>query len=166
MNIDLVIGDSMVKNIDSEKLERAAKQKTVCHSYSGATVEQIHQKIEEYWNEDHNYQRVDLAREKPEEVSKKMETLITKVKTHANEVAASSVIRRYDNKVRTSNITHYNNLLHQLCIKHNITYIDNDCIDRSMLNGSNLYLNKHGDKHRGAFCAFLKPKRIPVPPIY
>jgi hypothetical protein len=39
MNIDLVIGDSMVKNIDSEKLERAAKQKTVCHSYSGATVE-------------------------------------------------------------------------------------------------------------------------------
>ena len=172
MNIDLVIGDSMVKNIDSKKLERAAKQKTVCHSYSGATVEQIHQKIEEYWNEDHNYQRVvihvgtnDLAREKPEEVAKKMETLITKVKTHANEVAASSVIRRYDNKVRASNITNYNNLLHQLCIKHNINYIDNDCIDRSMLNGSNLHLNKHGDKSLGgAFCAFLKPKRIPVPP--
>jgi hypothetical protein len=96
-----------------------------------------------------------------------METLITKAKhTHANEVAASSVIRRYDNKVRASNITHYNNLLHQLCIKHNITYIDNDCIDRSMLiNGSNLHLNKHGGKSLGgAFCAFLKPKRIPVPP--
>ena len=172
MNIDLVIGDSMVKNIDSEKLETAAKQKTVCHSYSGATVEQIHQKIEEYWNEDHNYHRVVihvgtnyLPHEKPEEVAKKMETLITKVQTHANEVAASIVIRRYDNKVRASNITHYNNLLHQLCIKHNVTYIDNDCIDRSMLNGSNLHLNKHGDKSLGgAFCAFLKPKRIPVPP--
>ena len=86
-------------------------------------------------------------------LQKKMETLITKAKTHANEVVASSAIRRYDNKVRARNITRYNNLLHQLCIKHNITYIDNDYIDRSMLNGSNLHLNKHGDKSLGgAFC--------------
>jgi predicted translin family RNA/ssDNA-binding protein len=114
MNIDLVKGDSMVKNIDSIKLERAAKKKAVHHSYSGATVEQIHQKIWEYCNEDHNYQRAaihvgtyDLAREKPDQVAKKIEELITELKTHANEVAASSVIRRYDNKVRASNITHY-----------------------------------------------------------
>ena len=40
----LVIGDSMVKNIDDRKLERAARAKTVCHSYSGATVKQIEEK--------------------------------------------------------------------------------------------------------------------------
>ena len=34
----LLIGDSMVKNIDYKKLERAARKKTVCHSYSGAKV--------------------------------------------------------------------------------------------------------------------------------
>ena len=32
----LVIGDSMVKNIEEKKIERAARGKTVCHSYSGA----------------------------------------------------------------------------------------------------------------------------------
>ena len=37
----LVIGDSMVKNIDEKKIERAARGKTVCHSYSGATVSQL-----------------------------------------------------------------------------------------------------------------------------
>jgi hypothetical protein len=41
----LVIGDSMVKNIDDRKLERAARAKTVCHSYSGATVKQIEEKV-------------------------------------------------------------------------------------------------------------------------
>jgi hypothetical protein len=40
----LVIGDSMVKNIDDRKLERAARAKTVCYSYSGATVKQIEEK--------------------------------------------------------------------------------------------------------------------------
>ena len=35
----LIIGDSMVKNIDSLKISRAAKTKsTQCHSYSGARI--------------------------------------------------------------------------------------------------------------------------------
>ena len=36
----LDIGDSMVKNIDEKKIEKAARGKTVCHSYSGATLSQ------------------------------------------------------------------------------------------------------------------------------
>ena len=43
----LIIRDSMVKNIDEKKLERAAKKATVCHSYSGARLGQIKEKIEE-----------------------------------------------------------------------------------------------------------------------
>jgi hypothetical protein len=42
----LVIGDSMVKNIDQSKIGRAARSNATCHSYSGATVEQINQKLE------------------------------------------------------------------------------------------------------------------------
>jgi hypothetical protein len=51
----LLIGDSMVKNSDYKKLERAAREKTVCHSYSGAKVGQIKEKIDEYWSENHQY---------------------------------------------------------------------------------------------------------------
>ena len=50
---DLVIGDSMVKNIDSKKLTRAAKRKAVCHSYSGAAVKQINEKLEGHLKKDH-----------------------------------------------------------------------------------------------------------------
>ena len=42
----------------------------------------------------------------------------------------------------------------------NINYINNDDIDNSLLNGSNLHLNKAGDKALGgAFCSFLKSSR-------
>jgi hypothetical protein len=52
------------------------------------------------------------------------------------------------------------NLVYNLCTKHNINYINNDDIDNSLLNGSNLHLNKAGDKALGgAFCSFLKSSR-------
>ena len=48
-----------------------------------------------------------------------------------------------------------------MCSKHNIAYIDNSCIGRSLLNGSNLHLNRDGDKALGsAFCTYLKSDRI------
>ena len=168
-NIDLVIGDSMVKNIDNNKLSKAAKKRTVCHSYSGATVEQIATKFDQHSKEDQSFDKViihvgtnDLVRTQPDKVAQNMESLIVKVKSQAKQVAASAVVRRYDNKVKPIIISSYNNLLHNLCIKHKIAYIDNDCIDNSMLNRSNLHLNKNGDRALGsAFCAFLKPKQIP-----
>ena len=43
--ITLVIGDSMVKNIDSKKIQQAGGHKLVCHSYSGARVKQIEKKL-------------------------------------------------------------------------------------------------------------------------
>ena len=99
----------------------------------------------------------DLARAPP--------TTVIKVKGQANEVAVSSVVRRYDNKVKPNTITYYNNLFHQLCIDHKIANINNDCIDKPMLNRSNLHLNQKGDRVLGsAFCAFLKPRHISTSP--
>ena len=168
-NINLVIGDSMVKHIDNNKLTKAAKRNTVCHSYSGATVEQIATKFEQHSKENHSFDRViihvgtnDLVHTQPDKVAQNMESLIVRVKSQAKQVAVSSVVRRYDNKVKPIIISSYNNLLHNLCIKHKIAYIDNDCIENSMLNRSNLHLNTNGDRALGsAFCAFLKPRQIP-----
>ena len=129
----LLIGDSMVKNIDYKKLERAARKKTVCHSYSGAKVGQIKEKIDEYWSENHQYEQIiihvgtnDLVHKQPEKVAEEMETLIDRVKAHTKKVAVSSVVKRYDNKVNASNISRYNNLLQELCIKHKIAFINNE----------------------------------------
>lgn len=164
----LVIGDSMVKHIDNQKVERAARGKAVCHSYSGATVDQLKQKIQSDWCEEQDYDSVvvhvgtnDLVHKQPEEVAKEMERLIDDIKPHAKKIALSSVVRRYDGKVQTSKINRYNSLLHDLCFSHSITFIDNDCIGQSLLNRSNLHLNRNGDRVLGsAFCTYLKSDRV------
>ena len=136
-------------------------------------MKQIEEKIDQYWNENQQYEKVilhvgtnGLARQEPNEVAENMEALVSKMKTHAKEIAVSSVVKRYDNKVKPSSIMQYNNLSHELCIKHKIACIDNNCIDKPLLNRSNLHLNRNGDKALGsAFCAYLKPKtatRMPV----
>jgi hypothetical protein len=76
-----------------------------------------------------------LASEEPEEVASKMDGLIKDLKGHAKKIAISSVIKRYDNRVPASKITQ------NLCMKHNTTFLDNDHIDRSLLDRSNLHLN-------------------------
>ena len=63
-----------------------------------------------------------------------MDNLVNKVKPHTNKVAVSGAIKRYDGKVNNYKIEQYNKLIHGLCSKHNIAYIDNSCIGRSLLN--------------------------------
>jgi hypothetical protein len=52
-------------------------------------------------------------------------------------------------------------LVDDLCSKHKITFINNSCIGKSLLNRSNLHLNRDGDKALGSsFCTYLKSDRI------
>ena len=161
----LVIGDSMVKHIDGKKIARAGQRETTCHSYSGATIDQIHNKIQLDWSdENQGYDAIilhvgtnDLVYKEIEKAAEEMEELVKDMKVHAQNVAVSSVIKRFDGKVKASKISNFNNILHELCIKHKITFVDNECIDNSMLNKSNLHLNQKGDRVLGsAFCQYLK----------
>ena len=87
---------------------------------------------------------------------KEMEEVIVEAKLHAHNVAISSVVKRYDNKVPNSRVAHFNNLVHDLCKKHKITFID-DNIDKSYLNRSTLHLNYNGDKALGkSLCSYLR----------
>lgn len=168
-NKSIVIGDSMVKHIDSKKIERAAG-KSVCHSYSGAKVNQINEKFKEHRNEE-QYDCIilhvgtnDLVDQEAEQVAADMEKLIEEVKMHTTKVAISSVIERYDGQVNPTKINHYNSLVETLCSKHNINFINNNNIDKSFLNGSNLHLNWKGDKALGsAFCKYVKSFRVKTP---
>ena len=163
----LVIGDSMVKHIDGNKIARAARNKAISHSYSGATVNQISAKFDDQ-TEKSQYDTIilhvgtnDLVHEESEKVAADMDNLINKAKGHTNKVAVSGAIKRYDGKVNNRKIDYYNKLVHDLCSKHKITYIDNSYIEKSLLNRSNLHLNRDGDKALGrAFCTYLKSNRI------
>ena len=168
----LLIGDSMIKHMDSKKLERAAGCKTTCHSYGGAKIKDIHDKIKDLSSgntADHEYETIiahvgtnDLTTREPEEVAADMEDLITTMKVHAKTVAISEVIKRYDNNELLINnkINSYNNLVKDLCLKHNISIISNNTIDKSLLNRSYLHLNRNGDKVLGkTLCDYLKSLR-------
>ena len=102
----------------------------------------------------------DLLANNLDTTADEMENLIISAKSKAKNVAVSSIIKRYDNKVPDSCVTEFNKLVQKLCKKHNITYIDNNIIDRSMLNCSNLHLNHNGDKLLGkALCSYFRSLR-------
>ena len=109
------------------KIQRAARSmKTVSHSYGGATVGQLQEKFEENCQND-EYKTViihvgtnDLVHEEENHVAENIENLIKKVSQQTERIAVSSVIRRYDSKVSEIKKASYNNLLHNLCLKHNI----------------------------------------------
>jgi hypothetical protein len=92
----------MVKNIDNLEICRAAKTKsTQCHSYSGATIQHLEEKIKEHWSDDRqNYEAVithagtnNLVNKSPHQVAQRMESLIQVAKIHSSDVAVSSVIK-------------------------------------------------------------------------
>ena len=168
----LVIGDSMVKHIDAKKIAKAARCKAVSHSYSGATIHQLTEKFTDEI-EKQKYHTVilhvgtnDLTHDNPEKAASNMENLINKVKSSTMNIAVSGVIKRYDGKVNNNIIYHYNKLIHSICAKQNIAFIDNSCIDKPLLNRPNLHLNREGDRTLGsAFCNYLKSIRIRKPNV-
>ena len=101
----LVIGDPMVKHIDGNKIARAARNKAISHSYSGATVNQISAKFEDQTEKSQHDTIIlhvgtnDLVHEEPEKVAADTDNLINKAKGHTNKVAVSGAIKRYDGKV-------------------------------------------------------------------
>ena len=155
-----VLGNSMVKHIDGNKIGRAANSKAISHSHSGATVNQLAKKFDENHAKEEQYNTIilhvrtnDLAHEEPKKVAADMESLINKAKAHTNKLAVSGVIKRYDGKVNNHKIDQYNKLVNDLCSKHKITFINNSCIGKSLLNRSNLHLGS-------SFCTYLKSDRI------
>ena len=167
MKRTLVIGDSMIKHIDQQKIQRASGDQSVVHSYSGAKVDEIKNKIKHSMEKD-QFETIilhvgtnDLVHEDSEMVATKMDALIKEAKSKARHVVVSSIIKRYDSRVALSRITLFNNLMIDLCSQHNTTYLNNDHIDKSLLNRSNLHLNQNGDRALGrTFCNYLKSIRV------
>ena len=110
--VSLVIGDSMTKHINDEKLSYAAKVKTVCKTYCGANIKEVHQHLQKDCSENRLQSIIlhvgtnNLASDDARMVAEQMEELIVEeliveAKGKAKNVAVSSIIKRYDNKVQT-----------------------------------------------------------------
>ena len=160
-----VVGDSIVKNIDSTKISNAAGVEAACKSYSGAKITEIKEKLQQDYREGSKKIHSiilyvgtnNLVAEDVSDAAKDMEGLFVEAKKKADNVAVSGVIRRYDQKVTHAHIVQFNTKIHELCKKHRITFIENDAINKQNLNHSLLHLNKQGDRLLGgAFCRYLR----------
>ena len=144
----ILLGDSMVKDIQGHKLSRRKKVKTI--SISGATSEDFKDYIRP------------LAKKKPSEIiihcgtndllDKNIDTVnnikdiaaIIKQESPNTNVSISSITYRADNESLNTKIDIVNTGLLNLCKLNRLKFVDNSNISLSELNGSLLHLNKSG----------------------
>lgn len=146
----VILGDSISKRIDGQRLSRSAQVKNL--SVGGRRVEQVCSDVVKHKDiiaeADSLIFHVgtnNLERDSVEEVKSKYSKLAEVVKAHAQrgcEVAVSSVIKRKDNPALSSKVDHVNKVLSDICDNNKWTFINNDAIRD--LSRDNLHPNDRG----------------------
>lgn len=88
----------------------------------------------------------DLVGEDPKIVASNVENFIKDIKIHSEKSVISGVIEQHDGLVPPRCIKTFNKLAKNLCVKHDVYFIDNSHINKSFLNSSNLHLDSNGGK--------------------
>ncbi|CAB3987373.1 Hypothetical predicted protein [Paramuricea clavata] len=146
----IIIGDSIVKNIQPRKLTRKKVHK---YTFPGKTAGEI--EIEKEINFD-NLKPIpshviihvgtnNLPLESATECAQKIEKLAKKTKTQFpySKIGLSGLTMRHDIAM-LEKIQEVNKKIGHICKKLEISFIDNSTIDDTCLNGSKLHLNAKG----------------------
>jgi hypothetical protein len=141
----VLIGDSIVKNINPKKISKKNVKSIPTNSTPSHVI--IHVGT--------NNLPINTA----DECVKNIEDLAHSAKARfpGSRIALSSIIGRHDIDI-TSKILEVNKSLKVLRTKHGYAFIDNQNIDKSCLNGSNLHLNAKGSAYLAVnFIKFIRP---------
>ena len=167
-----LIGDSLVKNIESRKLSRACRGKTIVECSRGAKIKDIHKKANEFLASGHidgNTALIvhcgtnDLAVENEDVAATNLRMLINDLKPKTKSLAISAVTLRNDSAAVTARkVNRFNRLTESICEQTNVCFIDNRNILAHHLNRSNLHLNSNGSKVLGSnLCRYLRRANLP-----
>ena len=167
-----LIGDSLVKNIESRKLSRACRGKTIVECSRGAKIKDIHKKANEFLASGHidgNTALIvhcgtnDLAVENEDAAATNLRMLINDLKPKTKSLAISAVTLRNDSAAVTARkVNRFNRLAESICEQTNVCFIDNRNILAHHLNRSNLHLNSNGSKVLGSnLCRYLRRANLP-----
>ena len=158
----LIIGDSLIKNIDSQKLTEKTVDKPmypgkisdqICHE-----VGSIHIDVEPSHVMVHSGTS-NLPSDSAESCMLKTENLALKIrnKFQTSKIGISSLTHREDISVSTK-LSEVNEKLKEMSSRNGFHFIDNSHIDGSCLNGSKLHLNSKGSAYLAtSFIKFLRP---------
>ena len=167
-----LIGDSLVKNIESRKLSRACRGKTIVECSRGGKIKDIHKKANEFLASGHTDGNTalivhcgtnDLAVKNEDAAATNLRMLINDLKPKTKCLAISSVTLRNDSAAVTARIVNrFNRLTESICEQTNVCFIDNRNILAHHLNRSNLHLNSNGSKVLGSnLCRYLRRANLP-----
>lgn len=158
----LIIGDSLIKNIDSQKLTKKTVDKRM---YPGKTSDQICREVESiHIDAEPSHVIVhsgtnNLPSDSVESCVSKTENLALKIrnKFQTSKIGISSLTHREDISVSTK-LSEVNEKLKEMSSRNGFHFIDNSHIDGSCLNGSKLHLNAKGSAYLAtSFIKFLRP---------
>ena len=136
----IIVGDSIIKNIDPRGLSR--RNKTSVKSYSGATSQDMIDFVKP------------AARRRPVldnfETKSILESLLNIAKvihsiSSETKVSFSSIVKRNDDVQLNIKVNEVNKLLKESCVELGYSYIDNDVVEFSCLSRSGLHLNHKKD---------------------
>ena len=162
----VLIGDSMIKNINPRKLSRKRVNK---FTFPGKTAQEISAEIPNInMQSPRNTTHViihagtnNLPMDSSSKCMKNIKGLCTKVKERFPDakLGFSSIIQREDIDV-TGKINEVNTQIEHLCKELGFAFINNSIIDESGLNGSKLHLNAKGSALLATrFIKFLNPNK-------
>ena len=158
----LIIGDSLIKNIDSQKLTKKTVDKRM---YPGKTSDQICQEVHSiHMDVEPSHVIVhsgtnNLPSDSVESCVSKTENLALRIrdKFQTSKIGISSLTHREDISVSTK-LSEVNEKLKEMSNRNGFHFIDNSRIDGSCLNGSKLHLNSKGSAYLAtSFIKFLRP---------
>ncbi len=144
----LLIGDSMIKDINPHKLSKSSVRKL---TYPGKRAEEIANEFQSAHVHSPPTEVIihagtnNIITDSSKECFDNIQLLCSRIKSTFKEarIAISSLITREDIDVALKT-QETNELLKDLCSKEGYTYIENGNIDATCLNGSKLHLNAKG----------------------
>ena len=146
----MVIGDSMVKNVQSWRLKAALKQNVKLLSFSGAKKADMERYIKPAIEEKADlyiahFGTNDLRTDQHSEaIAEKIVGVAMKMKMETNDVVISGICSRGDEY--NDKASEVNKYLKSICNSRNIGFINNENISADRhLNSSRLHLNRSGD---------------------
>ena len=147
----LVLGDSVVKNVDGWRIGRSTKTRTTVKSFSGATVSDCYHYFKPPLESDPDQIIVhvgtnDLKTQSARSTAESIVDLTNwcSVECPSAKIAVSELTTRQDQECLDRKVSEVNKILKKFCHQNGWQFLSHPNIDSSSLNRSKLHLNKKG----------------------
>ena len=145
----LIVGDSMIKHVQSTKLNAGASKKIIVKPFPGAKISTLKNHTSDVMKESTDHVVIHIGTNDlptnviPSDIASSIMNLATEWRKLNCKITISGIIARAD--FCAGKAMAVNKVLERMCLERNIQFISHDNINPSLhLNNSMLHLNKRG----------------------